>query len=577
MNLFQQYGIKEVADVTFYSINRVGDEEFYTPVLYLDTLKVSTIEKQNQTSDSFGGYGNQKLSSWSFSKGITLKLEDALFSPASMSLIWGGQLESRFSKYTSAIVKINIANKYGKLHYSPKAYVSPRLTPEEWDVIFQACDLLNKSFVFIKDNGNYMPKSFEKVNPQHTEYIEENRTLLQKSYYNRNFKKNFNESIDKWASDATPTQREQLEWEHSIEQENIAIPDCVIKEILKMISSLKDMNSIQTTIYDIEVIDRMEKCVVRNKEGLTISTKEQKQNLLKYFLNDRSSSYCIYYDIKTMLPLLATDDEGNILGWNEEEQVVEETNININYDYSWILEVLATGEWINSLSAFSEIQNAAGFKSKLNFIKKIAEIAETELLWGYDDNGLIHVISMATSDFTGDIKVIHSSKDTKEKISNEFEPGQVVAEKENTFKLRIGTPYLKWSRTVKETNTTDNIGKTFIISPDTFPNQYKIVGETYIRNRLGIDERYQFVIHRAQVATNTNITLQAEGDPSVFSMNIDVLNPPNDLMMELRKYSVTEDTINGGTKIVPQKEDFTKTETIYFPEMAEMIENNEIY
>ena len=43
MNLFERYGIKEVADVVFYSITKVGDEEFYTPVLVLDTLKVSTI------------------------------------------------------------------------------------------------------------------------------------------------------------------------------------------------------------------------------------------------------------------------------------------------------------------------------------------------------------------------------------------------------------------------------------------------------------------------------------------------------------------------------------------------------
>jgi hypothetical protein len=34
-------------------------------------------------------------------------------------------------------------------------------------------------------------------------------------------------------------------------------------------------------------------------------------------------------------------------------------------------------------------------------------------------------------------------------------------------------------------------------------------------------------------------------------MNIDILNPPNDIMMELRHYDVTEDTLNGGTKIVP--------------------------
>jgi hypothetical protein len=53
-----------------------------------------------------------------------------------MSLIWGGYLEAKFSKYTSAIVKINIANKYGKLHYAPNIYPSPELTKEEWEVIY---------------------------------------------------------------------------------------------------------------------------------------------------------------------------------------------------------------------------------------------------------------------------------------------------------------------------------------------------------------------------------------------------------------------------------------------------------
>ena len=61
MNLFQKYGIKEVADVVFYSITPVGDEEFYTPVLFLDTLKVSTLEKSAEKVSAEGGKGNKKL------------------------------------------------------------------------------------------------------------------------------------------------------------------------------------------------------------------------------------------------------------------------------------------------------------------------------------------------------------------------------------------------------------------------------------------------------------------------------------------------------------------------------------
>lgn len=140
MNLFQKYGIKEVSDVVFYSINEIGDEVFYTPVLFLDTLKVSTLEKSAQKVSAQGGKGNKKLITWNYGKEITLNLEDALFSPASMSMIWGGLLESKLSKYTSAIVKCNMANKYGTLHYSIKAYPSPALTDEEWEIVFEVAE-----------------------------------------------------------------------------------------------------------------------------------------------------------------------------------------------------------------------------------------------------------------------------------------------------------------------------------------------------------------------------------------------------------------------------------------------------
>jgi len=80
MNYFDRFGIKEVADVTFYSITRIGDEEVYTPVLLLDSLKVSSLSKSSDTVTQKGGYGNASILSWSYTKDIKLKLEDALFS-----------------------------------------------------------------------------------------------------------------------------------------------------------------------------------------------------------------------------------------------------------------------------------------------------------------------------------------------------------------------------------------------------------------------------------------------------------------------------------------------------------------
>lgn len=82
-NLLEQYGIKEVADVTIYDIAS-GD-----PVLFLDTLKVSTIEQTAEQTEARGGKGNPPLIIWDYGKEITVTLEDALFSPASMAIMFG--------------------------------------------------------------------------------------------------------------------------------------------------------------------------------------------------------------------------------------------------------------------------------------------------------------------------------------------------------------------------------------------------------------------------------------------------------------------------------------------------------
>ena len=86
-SILDRYGIKEVADVTFYEINADGTPG--KPVLYLDTLKVSTIEQTAETAEARGGKGNPVLISWDYGKEINVSIEDALFSPKSMNIMFG--------------------------------------------------------------------------------------------------------------------------------------------------------------------------------------------------------------------------------------------------------------------------------------------------------------------------------------------------------------------------------------------------------------------------------------------------------------------------------------------------------
>ena len=93
IDILAKYGIKEVADVVFYELGETGLPEY--PVLYLDTLKVSTIEQTAESSDARGGKGNAALISWDYGKEINVTLEDALFSAKSMAIMFGnGKVKS---------------------------------------------------------------------------------------------------------------------------------------------------------------------------------------------------------------------------------------------------------------------------------------------------------------------------------------------------------------------------------------------------------------------------------------------------------------------------------------------------
>lgn len=113
-SILDRYGIKEVADVTFYEIK---DGQRGKPVLYLDTLKVSTIEQTAETSDARGGKGNPKLITWDYGKDITVTLEDALFSPKSLAIMFGDGKVTDASGDELKVVKTAVAktNSTGKI------------------------------------------------------------------------------------------------------------------------------------------------------------------------------------------------------------------------------------------------------------------------------------------------------------------------------------------------------------------------------------------------------------------------------------------------------------------------------
>lgn len=433
MNLFAQYGIKEVMDVTFYSTERIGAEIVYTPVLHFDTLKVSAINEKVEKTVQKGGKGIQKVLSWNYGRDISMQITDALITPASMSLLFGGLLENKISPFLSAITKLNIAKKYFDLNYSTLAFPSPTLTEEEWEIVFSAT----------KEIIDSMP--------------EENRPIFDSYIYKKHY------------------------YKRDVDEKNWVVLEGTIEKISSKILNIEDIGKITNLYEETDYIDQLEMAVVTNPQGIWISTKEQKKNLLKYYTNDMSSSYTLYLDAKTMLPLLNLAEDGTIVGWNE------------------------TGNY----------------------------------------------------DVDGDLKT-----------------------DEDIFRLRKGTIYYKFSRTVNTESDSDTIlGETLIIDSETFPEEYRIVGETYVRaQKDGKDTRCQITINRAKISPSVQVELKADGEPVVLDMDIDVLADENSSdMIEIKFFESEKDQINGGTYVSPQIKRINKTK-VDIPTIEKVeIENTEIY
>ena len=111
--------------------------------------------------------------------------------------------------------------------------------------------------------------------------------------------------------------------------------------------------------------------------------------------------------------------------------------------------------------------------------------------------------------------------------------GTVVTVTTGTFTSTVGEKYF-----VKFQYTPVNSG-TINISASSYPGTYYVVGDTFARSQTtGKDEYFQFIVPKAKVTAENTITLEAEGDPSVFNLSLTVLRPADGNMVKLVKYDV---------------------------------------
>lgn len=89
-------------------------------------------------------------------------------------------------------------------------------------------------------------------------------------------------------------------------------------------------------------------------------------------------------------------------------------------------------------------------------------------------------------------------------------------------------------------------GSVIEVSANSFPGTYYCTGDTFARSETsGEDEFFQLIFPKAKVTSENTITLEAEGDPSTFNMNLRILRPADGIMMKLVKYNLIDEKSSG--------------------------------
>lgn len=650
--------------------------------MYLDTLKVSTLEQTADQTSARGGKGNPELITWDFGKEISLSLEDALFSPASQSLMWGGKFGIKKPKVRGLWNPyVYPKDEYGRTLYIKKTVYG--ITESEpgvatiddleinivydsaigkWDVastetdknkeIFESlvqficpCDTETKfakfepaedaNYKYTDISGLYTGYKCPKGYPTGDAESEESETAqLVKTYYwnigdnsirealatmeqqgsenyhgrpemaelaidnyggfnfttyNMNVKKgtlpqgeseitlddtasdNFCiytpasscDSIDGDASDVCGTTAEAYgyEWNNvdmkmvSFEgdQDIYYLEGVNLRYRIPRNSAEKEIMVARRGLYETEY-DANE-----NPKWVNVSGAEEItsiMNLTRQNTSDQSYGYSIepydaaiqfFMNVAIKIPMADTSVDYYVRVPLGTFYIISDWNFGGSTAYDMIYPIESGMENVSVLDRMEKCKATQTFAIDAN--KNLA-MANYRYMQEYSEAPLTVYIDPKT------MKPFEAN-------ASQFirQNGSVI--KGNLHIVKQHEIYYKWTRTIAPEYTT--LGHRIIVDAEHFPGVYRIVGETYARSRDdGKDQRYQFEIPLAKLSAETNLTLQADGDPTTFNMNFKVMRRDDGVMMKLTQYNVDcnkyEGYTSGSTKVVPTDsiEDTTK-------------------
>lgn len=574
MNVFQQYGIKEVADVCLYAIELdENDDEVYVPVLYLDTLKVSTVEQTAESTSAQGGLGNPRLITWDYGKEITVTLEDALYSPASQGMTWGGKMGAKtlklylrnfFDRGTdsknpnanlrSAILTINNFSDFLTIPDRWPAYELKNQNSKQnttgyvsgtsiycWLVDGNIISNDGKKRVFLNDLILFFREQTQKwyffngngpvIGDAYSYKKLENKPYAIQYQYGRDafewIRNNLSgDNFEKWESYVNGN------WTDSNSKSNVVPFDKATEDEYRWTEYEETaINTMEDWITDppCEKYERGPEYSVMGAEVAFLT-----QNLyIDGYRTDKCARNRLYSEM--------TEDEKLIQGYEP-------------YRYSTSVDVIYNTNVVPPHEAIYQIDHDI---DNVFYLDRMEKCRATTRFCIDTDVNLKH----------GQYRYLEKYANTEltvyidPKTMQPYEPNSAEYYRKNgqriTGNLRVFKQYdiyYKWTRTKAYEHT--SLGNQIVIDATHFPGTYRLVGETYSRNRkTGKDQRYQFEIPLCKMGSENNLTLQADGDPTTFTMTLTAMRRADGVMMKLTQYDVVPKKYgkytSGSTEIVP--------------------------
>lgn len=523
MGIFEQYGIKEVADVCIYSIHKKQDNSgdvYYVPALYLDTLKVSSVEKTAENVWAQGGLGNSRLVCWDYGKQINLTLEDALCTPASLGLCWGGVLGADW-KDGKLDQKLGITwntDKVERLERMEKAFY-PRNDKETSSISYLLPQTEDDRKTTVKDGIISTSQIVDGTNISGFGMVK-NHSYKWTLYVESDIRsiatvpnKFFDIYGNSYAIDDTA----------QVNVSSTPIPNPVSHNMPKfkfhiLYKLAKDTEDTKEPTKDL-IVDQSNttKYTIKNSNNSTQDYEKIIYSFDRAHINpddcdpkdasylaiaiDDNNNYYAY-----LAKLLTGDDTGGTYSWHN-------SSIPIDTEQFKGLDLWLKFDHLNELIYFILTKYA----NNINYIEPI-EIDSS------DDS----VITLSKVDLTDEYKG---------KLWAYINP-RTMQPYPDDYWFHQGEPYYIKSLTIAPKKK-ELKAKRITVPAGQFPGMYMIVGETYIRNRdTGEDERLQIKFPLCKIKSNQTLTLQAEGDPTTFNLEVEVARPVSGIMMEMTSYEV---------------------------------------